>query len=31
MNNKAMIEAKNLFYYKTQPGSTNPTPGKPAR
>jgi hypothetical protein len=29
MNNKAMIEAKNLFYYKTQPGSTNPTPGKP--
>lgn len=29
MNNKAMIEAKNLFYYKTQSGSTNPTPGKP--
>ncbi len=29
MNNKAMIEAKNLFYYKTQPGSTNPTSGKP--
>ena len=25
MNNQAMIEAKNLFYYKTQPGSTNPS------
>jgi hypothetical protein len=29
MNNKAMIEAKNQFYYATQPGTPNPTPGKP--
>jgi hypothetical protein len=24
-NNQAMIEAKNLFYYKTQPGTANPS------
>jgi len=24
-NNQAMIEAKNLFYYKTQPGTPNPS------
>jgi hypothetical protein len=29
LNNQAMIEAKNQFYYATQPGTPNPTPGKP--